>query len=114
MKEKFKVQKALFVINIILLLPGVLCWIISYLPLYESVLYDLFAKIFWFSAKIVLYLRLFYISYMTSAAVTITYIITLVKHKFPKKETATFIILLIICILELLAAETIFLSMMGI
>ncbi len=101
MKEKFKVLKLLFIINDIFLLPGVLCWIVFLLSRFE-LFYD-----FCNEAILLLYffIQYFMFNYIASTVITIVYVIALIKYKFPKKETVAFIILLIICILEILSTE---------
>lgn len=116
MNEKsrsLKVLTILNIINIIPLLPCAYLTILKILSLFTEVNMPWSRAFLGFTLAVV-FLRCFFLPYITSAIINIVHLCILIKNKFPLKETILFAILLIICILGLLSVEDVFWAAMGI
>ncbi len=115
-KNKFTLPmfaKKLLIINDIPLLPCV--YVTFHYALADFMPYhNIWTREFLGFILPVVFLRCFYIPYITSPLLIILNFVLLAKNKFPKKETVWFVIVTAVCILGLVSLETVFNAAMSV
>ncbi len=106
--DNYKRIRKLTIINTILLLPCTYLTVFNFVNTDTSIQNSIWTRGFLGLTLPIVFLRIFYLPYITSTILSIAYFSFLKKSKFPKKETLFFAILFIITILGLLSLETVF------
>lgn len=108
------VIKILYIINLIPLLPCV------YLTVTEGILrttgysISVWSRMFLGFTLLVVFLRIFFLPYISSLLLTLAYVFLLIKNKASKREGIVFLLMLILCVLGLLSVEKVFWAAMGV
>lgn len=108
-------MRVLLAVNDVLLLPCVYFTIHKTLSYFWDIERIWTSRSFVWAALPVVFLNcFFYFPYIASTGIMACYVLVLHKHGFPKKDTAIFICLALICVLGLISLDTVFRGVMSV